>query len=207
MTSVSILNCGSGNFQSVFNAFSYLGVTIDVVTEPAQLREARRVVLPGVGAFGALMDRLTSAGFVDALHEYVFSQDRPYLGICVGMQILASSGTEFSLSPGLNVIPGECRRLEVCEHKLPLPHVGWNQVQPTTASDLFTDIEDPAFFYFVHSFHLEPSQTQHVLATSEYGATVTAAVRLGNAYGVQFHPEKSQGAGLKLLKNFAGLPC
>lgn len=207
MTSVSIINCGSGNFQSVFNAFSYLGVNIDVVTHAAQLKEARRIVLPGVGAFGALMDRLSSAGFVDALHEYVFSQDRPYLGICVGMQILASSGTEFSHSAGLNVIPGECRRLDVREHKLPLPHVGWNQVLPKPGSELFAEIEEPPFFYFVHSFHLDLRQPEHLLATSEYGATVTAAVRAGNAYGVQFHPEKSQAAGLRLLRNFARLPC
>lgn len=208
MGRVSIINCGSGNFQSVVNAFEFMKIEIEQVTDPAQLIAATHVVLPGVGAFGALMEKLSSLGFIDALQNEVFAKDKFYLGICVGMQIMASQGTEFSRNDGLNIVPGSCDRIDVAASGLPIPHVGWNLVDYNPDCALFAGVARPAYFYYVHSFQVNVEDLRQVVARSEYGTQITAAIQRGNAYGVQFHPEKSQGAGLSVLRNFSQLsPC
>ena len=158
-----------------------------------------------MGAFKAVLDRLDKLGFVEALKEEVLHSGKFFLGICVGMQILATIGTEFEETAGLNFIPGKVVEIDVKKFNLPVPHIGWNEVIIHLNSPLFKDIENEALFYFVHSYHFLPKSREHLIGTCQYGSKLTASVGKGNIFGVQFHPEKSQLNGLQLLKNFANL--
>jgi imidazole glycerol-phosphate synthase subunit HisH len=168
------------------------------------LSRATKVILPGVGHFDHAMQRLNDSGMRDQLDDLVLAKRVPVLGICVGMQMLAESSDEGEL-PGLGWIKGQVRAL--AKHpeagRLNLPHMGWNDVRPTTPSALFTQLESDAKFYFLHSFYLECDRAEDVAATSDYGLAFSCAVRAGNIHGVQFHPEKSHQFGTRLLKNFA----
>ena len=197
---VGLVDYGTGNFTSVRNALTHVGCTVDPLGTPAEIESAERIVLPGVGAFGACMRRLSERDLAEPIRSRLAGGETPFLGICVGMQMLASVGREFGEHPGLDVIAGQCDRVEADGRRL--PHVGWNLVEPAEDVTLFEGI-GRASFYFVHSFELTPTDPTAVLATCEYGGPVTAAVRSGSVYGVQFHPEKSQAAGLRLLRNFA----
>ncbi len=203
MQKVCILDYGSGNVKSVYNLFAALSEQVVISNDGADIEAASHVVLPGVGAFGAAMRRIHERLPLDVLERVVRRQGKPFLGICVGMQVLADVGHEFGETPGLGWIGGSVRRLESGD--LPLPHVGWNNIDVVRPSPLLAGLEHAPDFYYVHSFMFDVAQPEQVLATSDYGNTFCAAVGRDNVYGVQFHPEKSQRAGMRLAKNFLAM--
>jgi len=201
---IVILDYGSGNTFSVYNALDYIGVDVVVSRDPSEIRKADRLILPGVGAFGKCMEQIRNYHLDEILYEEVLVRKKPFLGICVGMQVLASVGLEKGEFPGLGWIDGQVRLMETAASGLKLPHVGWNDVAYPSGSPLFKKIhpDKDRAFYFVHSYHLVPEDSSWVLATAEYGITFTAAVLRGNIVATQFHPEKSQKNGLQFLENF-----
>jgi len=206
---VAIVDYGSGNLRSAEKALARvaqeLGADCEIVVtaEPDVVAQAKRIVLPGVGAFGDCMAGLRSiAGMPEALNEAVIGRRIPFLGICVGMQLLASVGREFGDHQGLDWIDGEVVALAPRDASLKIPHMGWNDVHWVRPHPLFEGIADGADLYFVHSFAFEPRDRAVVVATADYGGAIAAAVARGNIAGVQFHPEKSQTAGMRLLGNF-----
>lgn len=202
MSRVCILDYGSGNVRSVANLFATLADT-QVSNDPAAIADATHLVLPGVGAYGAAMARIQRTLPMEAVREAVFAQGKPFLGICVGMQVLSDEGMEFGATDGLGWIPGRVERLEASG--LPLPHVGWNDIREERSHPLLNGLESTPDFYFVHSYAFQVSEPGDVIATVEYGSRFAAVVGRENVLGVQFHPEKSQRAGAQLLKNFLEL--
>ena len=198
-----VVDCGISNIRSVLNALDAIKVPAKVVESPSELAGAAGVILPGVGAFGDGIRSLDERGFREGIRTYV-SSGRPLLGICLGMQLLASASYEYGEHAGLDVIPGVVKRIETRED-LRVPHVGWNTIDVRGASPLLADLSEERSFYFVHSYHLVPEDDEFVTATTDYGVPLTACVQRGAVYGAQFHPEKSQADGLKLLRNFAAL--
>ncbi len=191
-----------GNLASVRRSFEDLGSQVYIADRPQMLEDANRIVLPGVGAFGDGMNTLAAAGWVDALRAAVLDDKKPLLGICLGMQMLATRSHEGRVTEGLDLVPGEVRRLDTLGCEFRIPHVGWNEVVYKRRDSLDRGIPDHSDFYFVHSYGLVPDSEEHLLATATYGCEVTAIVRNGNVFGCQFHPEKSSKAGRRLLKNF-----
>jgi len=205
---VAIVNYGMGNLASVRRAFEDIGADAYIANHPDDLYKADRVVLPGVGAFAEGMRGLRDGGWVDVLQDVVIRQQRPMMGICLGMQMLASAGHEGGLTGGLGFIPGEIKRLDMLGCKLRIPHVGWNEVEYKANDALFREIPDLSDFYFVHSFAFEPENDKYLMATTRYDCMFAAVVKKDNVYGCQFHPEKSSKAGRQLLKNFmVCAPC
>jgi glutamine amidotransferase len=196
---LALIDYGAGNLHSVENALRAAGGTdISVTADPEFVRKADRIVLPGVGAFGACMSALSAIpGMVEALDERVRGAGRPFLGVCVGMQLMADAGEEFGRTPGLGWIPGVVARLEPADPEARVPHMGWNDVVPTTPHPLIV----PGEAYFLHSFAFTADR-QDTVAMTDHGGPVTAAVARANMIGVQFHPEKSQAYGLAFLKRF-----
>ncbi|UAK24071.1 imidazole glycerol phosphate synthase subunit HisH [Sphingomonas nostoxanthinifaciens] len=197
---LALIDYGAGNLRSVENALRAAGASDIVVTAEAEtVAAADRVVLPGVGAFAASMQALAAIpGMVDALNRTVREQGRPFLGICVGMQLMADAGEEFGRHPGLGWIPGTVARLEPSDPTARVPHMGWNDVTPVRPHPLIPAGEA----YFLHSFAFVADDATDLAATTQHGGQVTAAVARDNLVGVQFHPEKSQAYGLALLANF-----
>ncbi|GAU82150.1 imidazole glycerol phosphate synthase subunit HisH [Bosea sp. BIWAKO-01] len=212
--SVAIIDYGSGNLHSAAKAFeraaaeSGIASTIRVTSDPAVVRAADRIVLPGVGAFADCRRGLDAvAGMVEVLEEVVRGKQRPFLGICVGMQLLASRGLEYTVTDGLGWIPGDVALIRPTDESLKIPHMGWNNLHAQDEHPLLAGIETGPgglHAYFVHSYALTPERAEDVLALTEYGGPVTAMVARGNIAGTQFHPEKSQKLGLKLITNFLG---
>ncbi|MCC3244616.1 imidazole glycerol phosphate synthase subunit HisH [Methylocystis sp. WRRC1] len=208
----AIIDYGSGNLHSALKAFeraareSGVGGEICVTNDPQKVRGAERVVLPGVGAFADCRRGLLDLpGLYDALQEATIERGRPFLGICVGMQLMAARGLEHGETPGLGWIGGDVVAIEPGDPSLKIPHMGWNTLSLTREHPVFDGIatgERGLHAYFVHSYHLTPAEPRHVLATTDYGAPLTAAVARDNLVGVQFHPEKSQRLGLALIANF-----
>jgi len=199
-----------GNKHSVLKALTYLGVAARVTADPEEVRLADRVILPGVGAFGAAMENLNRSGLREAMNEAVQTRGRPFLGICLGMQLVAARGTEKGLFDGLGWIPGEVRLLSPSSPDIKLPHVGWNDIIIEGDPPLFQGLKKERAFYFVHSYAICPENPGHVAATCDYGGLFVAAVARDNIFATQFHPEKSQKNGLTILENFAqweGGPC
>lgn len=203
---IHIVDYGLGNIQAFVTMYKRLGFDSVRATRPEELDGAKKLILPGVGAFDHAIELLDRSGMRPVLQELVIAGKVPVLGICVGMQILASSSEE-GQRPGLGWIPGKVRsfRSESRSAALPLPHMGWNDVQPRAGSALFKGLEEDARFYFLHSFFFECVDAAHVSATASYGLDFSCAVSSGNVHGVQFHPEKSHHFGAQLLKNFAEL--
>jgi imidazole glycerol-phosphate synthase subunit HisH len=205
---VAIINYGMGNLASVRRALEELGADAFVADSPASLDEANRAILPGVGAFADGMAALREGGWVTALQKAVEEQSKPLLGICLGMQMLASRSHEGTLTEGLGLIRGEVLRLDALGCRLRIPHVGWNEVKYRKSDALMEGIPEASDFYFVHSYSLVPEDDADLVATAPYGCEVTAVVRRNNVFGCQFHPEKSSKAGRRLLRNFLGhIPC
>jgi len=196
---VAIIDYGVGNLRSVEKAFAANGCVAVVTADENVLRNAERLVLPGVGAFGACMNALTERGFDELVRERC-DEGTPLLGVCVGMQLLFEESEEFGATRGLGLLPGRVRRFS---DELVVPHVGWNQIKQRVAHALFDGIDDEAFCYFVHSYYCEPAQDEVIIGKTDYGVTYASVVAQDNLFGVQFHPEKSQAAGLRLLANFA----
>ena len=199
MPKIAIIDYGVGNLRSVEKAFAAGGFDAVVSADENVLRTAERLVLPGVGAFAACMTALCERGFDRLVRERV-TQGTPLLGVCVGMQMLFEESEEFGRTRGLGLLPGSVRRFPV---DLVVPQVGWNQIRQRHEHPLFAGIADEAFFYFVHSFYCEPANEELVLGETDYGSAYASVVALENVMGVQFHPEKSQATGLRLLANFA----
>ena len=197
---IALIDYGAGNLHSVHNALRAAGAHGVIITADAEVvRRADRIVLPGVGAFRACIEPLRAIpGMIDAMHEAVFDVGRPFLGICVGMQLLADAGEEFGRHEGLGWIPGTVRHLEREDPIIKIPHMGWNDVIPAREHPLIAAGEA----YFLHSYHFEAVDPMHVVATSDHGGPIVAAVGKDNILGVQFHPEKSQAYGLATLARF-----
>lgn len=199
MSTIAIVDYGMGNLGSVANAFARLGVPCETTADPARLRAARAIVLPGVGAFRAAMQNLRSRGLDQALDDEVRGRGKPFLGICLGLQLIAEDSTEHGFERGLGWIPGHVERLAPVQQ--PVPHVGWNELRPVAASPLFDKVGGGAHFFFDHSYHLR-CPAELVTARCDYGGDWVAAVQKDHIHAVQFHPEKSQRNGLRLLRNF-----
>ncbi len=200
---IAVVDYGMGNRRSVEKALEHVGVRASVSGDPARLRSAAGLVVPGVGAFPRAMENLRDSGLDELITERV-AAGTPVLGICLGMELAFDYSTEQGGSAGLGIIPGEVRALQT--GSLKLPHIGWNEVSFTKlSSPLVENLPSPCAFYHVHSFAPVPAQQQDVLGTASYGSTFTSAVERGSFYGVQFHPEKSSAAGLRLLSNFAAV--
>ena len=202
-----IIDCGSGNLRSAAKAFERaalergLDIAIEVTSEAARLDDADRIVLPGVGAFAGCRAGLDAApGLMQTLERRVLRDAVPFLGICVGMQLMASHGLEYKVTQGLDWIPGDVVALD--GKGLKVPHMGWNELEIRRPHPLLAGIPAGAHVYFVHSFHLAAAEPATVIATADYGGTVTAMVGRDNIAGTQFHPEKSQAVGLRLIANF-----
>jgi glutamine amidotransferase len=209
---VTIVDVCSGNLRSVERALAAAGGDVTLTRDPETVRKADRIVVPGQGAFGVFMQGLAERGLGEALREAIGS-GRPYLGICLGMQVLFESSEEQGPVDGLGILGGRVARLAPTDPRLKVPHMGWNRVRHTVHNSptdgdvlppdpLFGGIADGAYFYFVHSFHAVPSDPSLVAATAEHGIAITAAVRKDNVFACQFHPEKSQAVGLRMLSNF-----
>ena len=199
MSRVGIIDYGVGNLRSVEKAFAAVGCDAVVSADEEILQRVDRLVLPGVGAFGACMRALTERGFDRLVTERV-AQGTPLLGVCVGMQMLFEESEEFGTTRGLGLLPGRVIRFS---DDLVVPQVGWNQISQRHAHHLLQGIADGAFFYFVHSYYCQPADSSFVLGETDYGVAYASVVAHENISGVQFHPEKSQAAGLRLLANFA----
>jgi imidazole glycerol-phosphate synthase subunit HisH len=203
VASAAIIDYGVGNLRSVEKAFAAMGCEAVVTSDERLLRSADRLVLPGVGAFAACMRELCSRGFDDIVRERV-KEGTPLLGVCVGMQMLFEESEEFGKTLGLGLLQGRvCRFPGNLPGELVVPQVGWNQVRQRHPHPLFEGVEDQTFFYFVHSFYCQPADGRVVIGETDYGMLYPAVVAQQNICGVQFHPEKSQAAGLRLLANFA----
>lgn len=206
MAKIAIIDYGMGNLRSVQKGFENVGFGAVVTADPKVVLEAEKVVLPGVGAFRDCMRNLEQGGFVESILK-VIRGGRPFLGICVGMQLLFTDSMEFGLYQGLNVIPGHVLRfpegMREGGEELKVPHMGWNQLSIKRRPPAFAEVEDGANVYFVHSFYAKPDDAGVVAATSSYGVDFCAAVWKDNIIATQFHPEKSQAVGLSILKNFA----
>jgi glutamine amidotransferase len=202
---IAIVDYGLGNIRAFANIYASLDIPFALATEPGQLRDASRVILPGVGAFDSAMLRLKASGMHEALNELVVHKQRPVLGVCVGMQMLAASSEE-GTQPGLGWIDAECVKFDASSGpSLRVPHMGWNDVRPSRADSLFQEFDERPVFYFLHSYYVRCRAPADVLAATTYGAEFACAVNRENIYGVQFHPEKSHQHGIQLLKNFASL--
>jgi len=199
VTQVAIIDYGVGNLRSVEKAFAATGCAAVISSDENVLRNAERLVLPGVGAFGACMNALIERDFDQIVRERV-AAGTPLLGVCVGMQMLFQESEEFGTTHGLGLLRGRVYRFPA---DLVVPQVGWNQIRQRAPHPLFEGIEDAAFFYFVHSYYCAPVATEVVLGETDYGVAYASVVAQANLFGVQFHPEKSQTAGLRLLSNFA----
>ena len=203
MRRVCILDYGSGNVRSVFNLFTSISSDVVISHDAAEIRKASHIVLPGVGAFASTMRKMREALPMDVLEQAAVVEKKPFLGICVGMQVMASGGVEFGEHSGLGWLPGTVERLKT--DNLPLPHIGWNNLTSRRSSPLLAGFENGGDFYFVHSFALHADPPDHVVATTQYGDEFCSVVQRENLFGVQFHPEKSQRAGLRLAQNFLSL--
>ena len=196
------MDYGSGNIKSVYNLVSFLGYDVIVSNERAVIESATHIILPGVGSFGAAMGKITTQIPLKVLKFEVFNNKKLFLGICVGMQVLMEKGYEHGEHDGLGWIPGTVEKLQV--ENLPLPHIGWNDIIIKQDSDLFTDLGDIKDFYFVHSYAIKTDDS-YILTETNYGSNFYSSIKKDNIYAVQFHPEKSQKAGQKLIQNFLAI--
>ena len=197
----ALIDYGVGNLYSVEKALATVGAEVKVTSRAEDLRRAEKIILPGVGAFGDCMKNLEATGLIPTILEQIAAK-KFLLGICVGLQILFEESEESPNVKGLGIFKGKVKKISA--EGLKIPHMGWNSVEMKN-SKIFSGVKDNSYFYFVHSYHADPSEKNLITAVTDYGEKVTAAVEFENIYAVQFHPEKSGDVGLKVLKNFAEL--
>lgn len=197
---IAIIDYGAGNLFSVQNALSYLDILHQVTDDPQVIERANGIILPGVGAFPDAMNKLGDRRLIPVLRKE--AQKKPFLGICLGMQVLFSMGYEFQEMKGLGILPGTVERIQGCGLKI--PHMGWNSLHIRSSCPLLADVSEGEYVYFVHSFQAFP-QKEHLAAWVDYGVEIPALVWKGQVFGCQFHPEKSADTGLRILKSFGGL--
>jgi glutamine amidotransferase len=208
---IAIIDSGIANLRSVEKALQRLSVEAQVIEDPAQLRAAAGIILPGVGAFADGIAKLRSHGFVESLRQEI-ERGKPVLGICLGLHFLFSESEEFGLHRGMDLIPGRVVRFRddlpdpaTAGGRLKVPHMGWNQVRIERPAPIFQGLPEEPFFYFVHSYFVEPADSAVTAGTTDYGLRFTSVIWRDNLFATQFHPEKSQAVGLQLLRNFAAL--
>ena len=200
LASIAIIDYGMGNLRSVQKGLERVGFAAEVTRDAARIEAARGVVLPGVGAFGACMDNLRSFGLIETVRR-VIARGTPFLGICLGMQLLFEASEEFGPVPGLGIFPGRVVRFAE-QPDLKVPHMGWNQIRKRQSAPHLRGIEDGAFVYFVHSYYVVPADPSLVATSTEYGVEFASAIARDNVFATQYHPEKSQAVGLTILENF-----
>lgn len=200
MKEIILIDAGTGNLRSVQKALENVGAIVTRTDDPQKVLAGKRVVLPGVGAFGDFMDGMKAKGLDDAVKEVV-ARGVPMLGICVGMQALFEVGEEMGTHEGLDLLKGTVVKF-ADSLSVKIPHTGWNQVRVKKEASLFSQVDDGAYVYFNHSYYCQAKESSDVIAEVEYGIRYACAVRRENVFGVQFHPEKSQAVGLQILKNF-----
>lgn len=198
---IGIINYGVGNIQSVKNSLNHLGIANTIIDKPSDMDKCDKVILPGVGAFAPAIEKLDKLGFSEKIKKLA-QDEKPILGICLGMQLLFEKSEEYGSHQGLGLIGGEVLSFGKKIKNLAIPLVGWNNITKEKPSVLLENIESNASFYFVHSFYCQPADTSIVVASADYGISFAAIVEKNNILGCQFHPEKSQSAGLKILENF-----
>jgi len=198
---IAIIDYGMGNLRSVEKGFLKVRIDVTVTNKSAVVKKADAVVLPGVGAFKDCMRELTDLELIDAVVDAI-KKGKPYLGICLGLQVLFSESEEFGKCMGLDVLRGKVVRFEFENSTLKVPHMGWNEIKMQKDNPLFKGITDKSYFYFVHSFYVAPEDKSVIATTTDYGIEFTSSIWKNNIFAVQFHPEKSQTAGLQVLKNF-----
>lgn len=202
---IAVVDYGMGNLRSVQKALEHVGGKARIVSSPAEIADADKVVLPGVGAFADAVERLRTTGLARAVLQAIYD-DRAFLGICLGFQILFDVSYEDGEYTGLGVLPGKVVRFEftpaITGQNLKVPHMGWNQIQCKPDCPLFLGVQNESYVYFVHSYHAVCINDENVAAVTEYGYSFPSAVWSGNAFATQFHPEKSQAVGLRMLRNF-----
>lgn len=203
MPLIAIIDYGMGNLRSVQKGLERVGFPAEVTRDATRIEAAAGVVLPGVGAFGACMDNLRTYGLIDTV-RHVISRGTPFLGICLGMQLLFEESEEFGPVPGLGIFPGRVVRFPDMSD-LKVPHMGWNQIRKLQNPPHLRGIDDGAFVYFVHSYYVVPTDPALTATTTEYGIEFTSAIARDNVFATQYHPEKSQAVGLKILENFGGI--
>lgn len=201
---IAIADYDAGNLKSVEKALLYLGAEARITRDLTEIRNADALILPGVGAFGVAMERLREAELDKAIREFALEQKKPFLGICLGLQLLFSGSEESSGVEGLSLLPGEIKRIPEGEG-LKVPHIGWNSLTYPNQGRLFAGLPEGAYVYFVHSYYLHAGAPEMVTAETEYGVRIHASVEEGNIFACQFHPEKSSAAGLRILKNFIAI--
>ena len=201
---IVIVDYDLGNTGSVLNALSMLGRRAVLSRSKEDIKKASHIILPGVGTFAGGMCNLERLDLIQALSEAVISEKKPFLGICLGMQLCTSSGEENGIRKGLGWVQGVTRKFKVNEKEFRIPHIGWDDVAIRKDSALFRDIDRP-IFYFAHSFHVVPENKEAIAGTTDYGETFVSALESDNIMGVQFHPEKSQKSGIKVLENFLNM--
>lgn len=199
----AIIDYDAGNIKSVEKALQFLGEEVLVTREPEEIRRAERVILPGVGAFGDAMEKLDKYGLIQVIRQTV-EEKRPFLGICLGLQLLFESSEESPGEPGLGLLKGRILQIPG-GGGLKVPHIGWNSLRFPRPGRLFQGIGEGVYVYFVHSYYLAAEEETVVSAVTEYGVSIHAAVEKDNLFACQFHPEKSSDAGLRILKNFVNL--
>lgn len=200
---IAVIDYDAGNMKSVEKAIEALGEKAVVTRESSLILQADKVILPGVGAFGDAMNRLNEYGLTDTINEVV-QRDKPFLGICLGLQLMFKSSEESPEVKGLGLLPGQILKIPDCEG-LKIPHMGWNSLNIREGSRLFKGIPDNSYVYFVHSYYLKADNEEDVAASTEYSTHIHAAVEHGNVFACQFHPEKSSRVGMRILKNFIEL--
>ncbi len=200
MEKVCILNYGSGNVGSVFNLLKFLDINVLVSNSEEDIVNSSHLILPGVGSFGGSMEKIKNTLPISLLEEEVLVKHKPFLGICVGMQILANKGLEFGEHMGLGWIEGSVIKLDSKDY--PLPHIGWNEIEPLNKSKIIDGLDIIRDFYFVNSYVFKPENKSYIVAKTNYGESFVSIIKKDNIIGVQFHPEKSQKAGQKLIYNF-----
>jgi len=195
---VAVIDYGLGNLRSVSKAIEAIGASAKVTNNPKDLENASAIVLPGVGAFQRAMQNLSVIDIIPSLKKEI-KKGKPFLGICLGLQILFTESDEHGRSAGLDIIEGKVKKFT---SSVKIPHMGWNTLSQSTENKLFAEISNKSYFYFVHSYYVEPEDKKCIIGTTEYGEQFASAINRGNIWGVQFHPEKSHDLGLKVLENF-----
>jgi glutamine amidotransferase len=206
---ISVLDYGCGNLGSVVNILKHIGVSVEVIGKPDEVKRATKIILPGVGKWDAGVQCLKGSGLLNALEERILGDKIPILGICLGMQLMLDSSEEGCL-PGLGWVSGDVKAFNLGHQscvlqQLPVPHMGWNSVQVTQKSKLTESLGDNSKFYFVHSFYADVKNSEDILLQSHYGHDFTSGISKGNIYGLQFHPEKSHKYGMGIFKSFASI--
>ena len=208
MSKIAIIDYGMGNLHSVQKGFEKVGADAVIITDPTEVANADKLVLPGVGAFRDAIATLKDKGFVDPVKQFVDS-GKPFLGICLGLQMLFETSYEDGKYEGLGIVPGEVIKFDFAgrpdENELKIPHMGWNRLKIKPGNPLFDGLPEEAYVYFVHSYYVVPTDSDVIATTTDHGIEFCSSIKRGNLFATQFHPEKSQAVGLKILENFSQL--